>query len=97
MVTTLKDTAPTEGVRYNAFSGVSQSLGNFIPFVVLHVVFDLWVFQHYRILEEISVFLLNLYFNEPTDGASFMSFGRSFQARTVEGKKELENKLVCTL
>ena len=25
-----------------------------------------------------------------------MSFGRSFQARTVEGK-ELENKLVCTL
>ena len=35
--------------------------------------------------------------NEPTDGASFMSFGRSFQARTVEEKKELENKLVCTL
>ena len=31
------------------------------------------------------------------DGASFMSFGTSFQTRTVEGKKELENKLVCTL
>ena len=43
------------------------------------------------------MFLLILYLNEPTDGASFLSFGRSFQARTVEGKKELENKLVRTL
>ena len=56
MVTTLKDTAPTEGVRYNVFSGASQSLGNYIPFVVLPVVFDLCMFQHYRILEEILGF-----------------------------------------
>ena len=59
------------------------------------VVFDLCVFQHYIILE--IRFLLILYLDEPTDGESFMSFGRSFQARTEEGKKELENKLVCTL
>ena len=45
----------------------------------------------------ISRVLLIFYLNEATDGASFMSFGRSFQALTVEGKKELENKLVCTL
>ena len=54
MVTTLKDTAPTEGVRYNVFFDASQSLGNYIPIVVLSVVFDLCVFQHYRILEEIA-------------------------------------------
>ena len=57
--------------------------------MVLPVVFDLCVSHHYIILVEISGFL-----SEPTDGASFMSFGRSFQARPVEGKKELENKLV---
>ena len=42
-------------------------------------------------------FLLNLKLNEATEGAFSMSFGRSFQARIVEGKKELEKKLVCTL
>ena len=42
-------------------------------------------------------FLLILFLNEATDGAFFMSFGRSFQARAVKGKKELKNQLVCTL
>ena len=41
-------------------------------------------------------FLMILYLNEATAGASFMSFGRSFQTRTVEGKKQMENKFVCT-
>ena len=56
MVTTLKDTASTEGVKFNVFSGASQSLGNYIPFVVLPVACDLCVFLHYSIFEEISGF-----------------------------------------
>ena len=44
------------GGEVQCFSGASQSLGNYIPFVVLPVVFNLCVFQHYRILEEISGF-----------------------------------------
>ena len=74
MITTLKDTAPTEGARYNVFSGASQSLGNYTPFVVLPVVCDLCVFQHHRILD--LRFLVRLYLNETTDGAFFMSFSR---------------------
>ena len=35
MVTTLTDTAPTKRFRYYVLSGASQSLGNYIPFVVL--------------------------------------------------------------
>ena len=74
------------------FFYIKQSLGKYIPFVVLLVILGFCVFQHYRLR-----FLLILYLNEATEGAFFMSFGRSFQARIVEGKKELENKLVCTL
>ena len=96
MVTTLKDSAPTEGVRCNVFPVQVKSLGNYITFVVLPVVSDLCVFQHYRIFRDLR-FVLTLYLNEPTEGVSIMSLCRSFQARTVEGKQELENKLVCTL
>ena len=37
----------------------------------------------------------SVYLNEATECVFFMSFGRSFQARIVDGKRELENK--CAL
>ena len=40
-------------------------------------------------------FLLILYLNKATEGALFMSFGRSFPTRIVEGNMELENKIVA--
>ena len=35
--------------------------------------------------------MIILYLNEATEGAIFMSYGRSFQVRIVEEKKELES------
>ena len=42
-------------------------------------------------------FLLILYLNKATKGVFFMSFGNSFQARIVEGRKESVHSVVLNI